>query len=113
MRVLIVARAAIGPVELFDLAVQQGVTAIVDLRQQPGTVPIPLRHIYQQPPLRLTDRCVERLLQPRPCGTRGSTPPAAHGDCDQVLLVLVDQDRASEVHALIAHLNPHAQIDNV
>jgi hypothetical protein len=126
MRVVIVARPEMSPVELFDLAVEQGVTAIIDLRQQPGAVPTPLRHIYQRSPSRLADHFVKRFLQRRPCHTHCTTsraahtsgPPASSGSrawayvCDHVLLLLTDQDFATEARALIKQIESQAQIES-
>ena len=111
MRVVIVARDDLGPVELFDLALEQGVTAIIDLHQYPmSSVPDSLRHLYQHPAPWLAERFLMRFARHWPCGSRCHPQSAAPCDCEYVLLLLAAAGHATEARELMQRVKPYAQV---
>ncbi len=111
MRVVIVARDDLGPVELFDLALEQGATAIVDLHDRPlPSVPDSLRHLYQHPSSRLAERFLTRFARHWPCGSRCHPQCAAQCDCEYVLLLLAAAGHVAEAREIMQRVKPHAQV---
>lgn len=109
LNVLIVARTEIGPVELFNLAVQHGATAIFDLRRRPGAIPSTLDHIYQHPPARALPRFAERFFAQWPCDLTCAEPRAPVYECPHVLLLLADDGETPTAVEFIRRLKPQAR----
>jgi hypothetical protein len=109
VRVVIVARDEISPVEVFALVLEHGVTAIIDLHQQPlSTVPPVLRHIYQHPFPRMAEQFLTRFAQHWPCGSRCQPQRAAQCDCQYVLLLLATDGHGAEARELMRRVKPYA-----
>ena len=114
MKFLIVS-GALGSVELFDLAVRQGVAAIIDLRQQAVSVPMALRHIYHRPSATLAEHFMERFIRSWTCDAHlpCTVDRAAHCTCGAVMLVLINAERVAEVRQQVLRITPLADVDEV
>jgi hypothetical protein len=109
MNVLIVARTELGPVEMFNLAVQHGATAILDVRRRPGPVPAALDHIYQHPPAWVLARFAERFFAHWPCSLTCDAQRAAVCECPYVLLLLTDDGETPAAVELVRRSRPQAR----
>lgn len=109
MKALMVARTNLGPVEMFNLAVEHGATAILDLRRQPGPIPPAVDHIYQHPAHGVFPRFAERFLTHWPCALTCDAQHAAVCDCPYVLLLLADDGEATAAVELIRRARPQAR----
>ncbi len=109
MNALLIARTELGPVELFNLAVEHGATAILDLRRKPGPVPASLAHIYQHPAAWLWPRFAERFLAHWPCELTCDERQASVCKCPCVLLLLADEEESQTVTDVIRRIRPQVR----
>ncbi len=108
----LIASGALRPAELFDLVVQQGVTAIIDLRRQAVSAPATLRHIYRRPVMTLAAHFMERFIQSWTCDAHlpCTADRAPHCRCRVVMLILIDAERAAEVRQQVLRIKPFADV---
>ena len=109
MHVLIVA-ADLSVTTLFDLAIAQEVSNVLDLRTAHDRSLHLLERIYHRPPKVLADVILRRVMSD---WHKATDAPVSYGYCSSklTLMVLVDHEQIDDVRMRVLSLRPDAQIE--